>query len=178
MSALITTKNKLHQSMSHLPSLSSRSVFDIIRKSTSIQLDNCIEALSVNWSNNRSSQASTHLPPLVIRKDGSISMLLEVTGVQHLENTLAIIQSKKFLRQNLLLYLSLRYQKSVPHKESTMDKEIVIKIKSEGEKIKFIEKNWSRLGESFESGISDYFQLTRDRTVDYCLEGAEVHPAA
>jgi hypothetical protein len=165
----ITTKNKLRQSFNRIEELSCEQIFEVIKKSTSVQLDNCVHALSVNWSNSRSTQISQELPPLIIRQDGSLSMLLEVSGVQHLENVLSVIQSKKFVRQNLMLYLSLRDYSSNVDLERLEDikrREQQAKDDATIEKIKFIEKNSCRLGECFESGISDFFQLSRDKAVN------------
>lgn len=149
----------------------SSTTFQLIQKATCAQMENTISAISINWSSSKSSVPGDDLPPLIVRKDGSLSTLLEVCGVQHLENTLSMIQVKKYLRDNIILYLTLR-EEAVKDEGWNESRSLKNRDSQERtERVRYIEMNQFRFGEAFESGMTDYFHSSREKIVRLNDEG-------
>jgi hypothetical protein len=158
--------------------VNSSTVKKILLKATSIQFQNGISAICLGWDNNE--DQNSLVPPILLRSDGSLSALIEVQGLQHMENVLSLIQTKKFLRDNLLLYLSLREPGLKSSRDKSKDLHSRIKENEEDliERVRYIEKNHHLFGENFESGISDYFLLKNDKIVEPSDLGTKVHSNA
>lgn len=152
----------------------------VMQKATSYELQNGISAICLNWDQ-AEARSSSQVPPIVLRANGSLSTLIEVSELQHMENVLSIIQTKKFLRDNLPLYLSLRdpsshsFSDSIRHSSSGHDP---LSQKALADRVDYIQKHHHLFGERFESGIADYFMAESDKIVSEGHLGAEVHPHA
>ena len=131
--------------------------FRLIRIATATELSNIITCLRLDPKGKH--------PHIMIRDDGSLSFVLSVAPSLLFNNVLMLIQTKKFIKSNIQIYLSLR-EPLITDSRSKLSLEMGTCI---GNRIKEIETNKSlQMNFGFEPEASDFFTSKKhQKEVEY-----------
>lgn len=115
----------------------------LIRECTALELSSIISHFGLDPD-------CTH-PPIVVRDNRSVSLLMKTSGYSNLRNTVNFIHYKKFIRFNIQHYLSLR--EPTLYIRNNYSTDIVEKV---AERVKSIERNHLKVDFGIEPSVSDF----------------------
>jgi len=105
-------------------------------------------------------------PPIIVRDNKSVSLLLKTSGYTNLRNTVSFIHYKKFVRFNIQHYLSLR--EPTLYIRNNYSTDIVEKV---AERVKNIERNHLKVDFGIEPAVSDFNSSSEDQAfLGYLLQ--------
>lgn len=111
------------------------------------------------------SPSNKHLP-VIVRQDGRVSFLIEMTGLNHTQRALDLIHFKRFIRHNELLYLESRVPAERAQKKTSLSPSFESDLsKMVQHRVFTISKNSAIRDFGLESGVAEYFPSTNDQKV-------------
>lgn len=142
-------EESLESVMAENPSISV-DYMKLIRECTALELSSIISHFGLDPD-------SAH-PPIIVRDNRSICLLLKTSAYTNLRNTVSFIHYKKFIRFNIQHYLSLR--EPTLYIKNNYSTDIVEKV---AERVKNIERNHLKVDFGIEPSVSDFFSNPDDQ---------------